>query len=322
MKISLAGVLLAAIALAASACGSSHGASRGIVSSSRLILGGAVRCTATVKTPVQIGHELGVSIRFENVSKHAVSVSPGYRGVWVVLRSPDGTTYDTRVPWENTSGLPLRPIALDPGATKTVPLRGLRVRWEGRLRITPGCGQSASGPIQADVTSPGLPASTTAAMNDVVAATGHLLDHCRPRTSGVSVVGRIDPPSGDMPPLQARCSVDLRRRHGFYLAQVLVVTPPNLAGVRVQPPYEALTAPYRRNSNQQVLAWEFVVTRRGATSIASAEQETTRVGGGMARDWVWTSSGPKPGGAGQCGGSGGGFGPDGPLVTFISVCGR
>lgn len=321
MKIALGAALLAAVALTASACGSSHPkAGASTASSSRLVLGGAVRCTATVKTPAHVGDELGVSVRFENLSHQPVKVSPGYRGVWVVVKSSDGTTYDTRVPWENTRGLPTPPIALAPGAAKTVPLRGLRVRWDGPLRITPGCGTSASGPIVADVTSPGLPPSATAALKIVVAATGGLLDHCRPRTPGISVIGRIDPPSGDAPALAARCSIDLHPEHGFYHAQVLVLTPPDLSGAKVEAPYEALTVPYHRNGNQQALAWEFVVTREGATSVASAEQETTRPGAGMAQTWLWTSAGPKPGGSGQCGSSGGGFGPDGPSVSFISVC--
>jgi hypothetical protein len=46
-------------------------------------------------------------------------------------------------------------------------------------------------------------------VSDVVAATGHLLDRCRPQTAGVSVVGRIDPPSG--------------HGGGFFVAQVLVL---------------------------------------------------------------------------------------------------
>jgi hypothetical protein len=327
MKLSLGAALLAAVALAASACGSSHhpasnppAATGPTVSSSRLILDGAVRCTATLKTPVQAGHDLDVSVGFHNISEHPVNVQPAYGGQWVLVRSADGTTYDTRIPLENEDFLPGASIRIQPGATATRHLQNLRVRWEGPLRVTPGCDVSAAPPVRVAVSSPGLPTSETAAVNEVVAATGHLLDRCRPRASGVSVVGRIDPPSGNAPPLQARCSISLDRKPGFYVAHVLVLTPPDLRGVHIERPYETLSGSNAQNVNTQALAWEFVVTRDGATSVSSADQETSRAGGGMAPNWIW-SSGTKRGGLIRCGSSGGGRGIDGPDVTFISTCG-
>ena len=327
MKFSLGALLLAAVALAASACGSSHPTapppSGTTVSSSRLILGGTVRCTATLTTPVQAGQELGISFAFHNVSTRTVNVQLSYGGMWVVVRSPDGTTYDTRIPLENENGPPREPIPVRPGATLTRRLRDLRARWEGPLSITAGCGLPELRPVRVAVTSPGLPASATAAVSDVVAATGHLLDNCRPSTSGVSVVGRIDPPSGDAPPLQARCSVSLRREGRFYVAQVLILTPPDLQGVHVEQPYEALPGTNFRNENTQAIAWQFVVTREGATSVDSAEWETTRSGGAMAPGWFWGSSGPLTSDDNRCGASGGGSGnANGPEVDFVSACGR
>lgn len=327
MKLVLGAAVLAAIALAASACGSSHPTSglppSGTVSSSRLILGGAVRCTATVTTPVQVGDKLGVSIRFENVSTRTVDVHPGYGGIWVVVTSPDGTSYDTRVPWENASGPPPAPIPLRPGASATRQLRPeLRVRWEGPLSVTPGCEMSAAPPVRVAVTSPGPAESATAAVRAVVAAAGHLLDNCRPSEPGIAVVGRIDAPSGDAPPMQARCSVDLRRQSGFYDAQVLVLTPPDLPGVHVQRPYETLSGTSVRNENTQALAWEFVVTGQGATSVDSASYETTRPRDAMTPDWLWGSSGPTKAGDVRCGGSGVTSGNgNGPAVWFVSACG-
>jgi hypothetical protein len=328
VKFSLGVALLIVVALAASACGSSHppgaqSAPGRTVSATRLLPGGAVRCTATLTTPVQVGQELGVSVSLHNVSEHTVNVLPAYGGVWVVVKSPDGTTYDTRVPLENASNPGSVPIPIPPDGTKTTHLSDLRVRWEGPLHVTPGCDVSAAPPVRVAVASPGLPASETAAVNDVVAATGHLLDHCRPHTSGVSVLGRIDPPTGNAPPLQARCSIDLHAERGFYVAQVLVVTPPNLPGVHIQAPYESLAVPYLRNHNTQVIGWQFVVTRKGATSVESAETDTTRSGRGMAPSWDWTGSTWEPGDTSLCGGSDGGFGGvNGPEVRFVSFCGR
>jgi hypothetical protein len=328
MKSSLGAVLLGAAVLAASACGSSHRTgsprpSKPTVSSSGLVLGGTVRCTATVSTPVQAGHELGISFAFHNVSKRTVNVQIDYGGMWALIRSADGTTYDTRIPYEDETHPAARPIPVRPGATLTEPLRYLRARWQGPLRITPGCGLSALRPVRVAVTSPGLPPSESSAVNDVVAAAGHLLDHCRPRASGVPVVGRIDPPSGNAPPLRARCSITLTREGDFYAAQVLVVTPPDLRGVHVQPPYEALSGVYAPKRNAEAVAWQFVVTRRGATSVYSAEQDATVSANRMAPDWAWTGSKWEGPGGSRCGGSGAGFGGvDGPDVSFVSVCGR
>ena len=57
-----------------------------------------------------------------------------------------------------------------------------------------------------------------------------------------------------------------------------IVTPPTLPGAHVQAPYENLAGPYLPNHNTQELAWQFVVTRRGATSVYSAERDTMRSG--------------------------------------------
>jgi hypothetical protein len=325
MRLSLGAVLLAAVALAASACGSTHrtggAATSGPTgSSTRLILDGAVRCTATVTTPVQVGHELGLSVSFHNVSKHTVDVQPGYGGVWAVVRSPDGTTYDTRVPWENRTGPSASAISLDPGATQTERLRYLRIRWEGPLRITPGCGVSAAPAVRVAVTSPGLPASAKAAVKDVAAATGHLLDHCRPVSSDVAVTGRIDAPQHSAPPLRTRCSVSLRAEKGFDVAQVIVTTTPEPRHVQLDQLYEQFTSPLN-GTNVMAVAWQFVVTKEGATSVTSADIESSK-GKGFAPDWQWTSAGPgnRPGGS-ICGSTGGGGGGDlGPLVEFVSIC--
>jgi hypothetical protein len=327
MKLSLGVVLLTAMALAASACGSSHPSSNPqpsgqAISSSGLMLDGTVRCTATVTTPVQAGHDLGVVFTFHNLSKRTVKVDLAYGGMWVLVKSPDGTTYDSRVPLEAVHGPYVPPTPIAPGATKTVPLQDIRIRWEGPLHIRPGCGLSVLRPVRIPVTSPGLPASESAALNEVVAATGHLLDHCRPTASGVSVAGRIDPPSGDAPPLQARCSVTLRRERGFYVAQVLVVTPPTLQGVQIEEPYEVLSGITGQNGNTEAIAWQFVVTRDGATSVNAADQETTAPADRMAPDWAWNGSKwAGPGGSRCGGGGGGGGGLNGPNVTFVSVCG-
>src|SRR5579862_8949950 len=105
--------LLAALAVTASGCGSSRRAtsttatrsstpipaprvriSAKTASSSRLILGGRVRCTATVSRSVQAGDRLGLTFAVRNISSHPVEVPLTDGGLWLVVRAADGTTYD------------------------------------------------------------------------------------------------------------------------------------------------------------------------------------------------------------------------------------
>lgn len=328
-----AAAFVALVALAASACGSGHrtsgpppsgsDVSTRTVSSSRLIVHGAVRCTAAVSTPVAVGQTLRVAFSFHNVSHRAVKVPLGYGSSWLVVKGSTGTTYDTRVPLREMLGPYIAPTPIQPGATKTVPFRYLRSRWSGPLRITPGCERTALPPLHVGVTTPGPPPDERTAVADVVTATGHLLDHCRPQAAGVAVTGQIVAPKHSAPPMRARCSVSLQRERGFFVAQVLVLAPPSLRGFRVRGPYEQLGS-FRTVGGRDATAigWEFVVTRDGATSVDSTSAESTKPGNRMAPDWQWTTSGWKgqPGGS-RCGGTGGGGGGyTGPLVEFVSVC--
>jgi hypothetical protein len=347
MKLSLGVALLVATVLAASACGSGNANPRAstvnvkgpTVTWSRFIDGGAVRCTATMTTPmpVPVGQPLVIAIRLHNRSTDWAKASSSMAGPrsWVVVKNRDGRGYDSRDFRVYGDSGATGPRMIAAGATVTERL-ALRVRWGGPLQITPGCSTAAMRTLPVDVTSPGPPTSGEQAISEVVAAAGHFLDHCRPRTPGVAVVGRIDPPRGNAPPLHARCSVTLRHERGFDIAQVLVVTPPGLRGTRVtQHPGEAVSIPsgpaitrgqywlgYARNA--EAIAWEFVVTRRGARSFDSATVLHTRPGGGALPAGIWSSAGWQPVGAGgqvTCGvGTGSTNGQTGPRVTFITVC--
>jgi hypothetical protein len=341
MKGLTAAAVLVTMTLAASACGGGQpvmsgtpstadvtdtagpedSVASGTVSSSRLILGGRVRCTATVAKSVQAGDPLGLTFSVRNVSNDPVKVSLYRGGLWLVVRASDGTTYDTRVPLLQELGPMPIPTTIPPGTTKTVPEIGLRVRWRGPLHATPGCGQSALPVLPVGVNAPGPPPDDTTALADVVAASGHLLDHCRPERAGVAVQGQIFPPSGDTPPMSATCSVSIQNEGQFLVAQTLIASPPDLALADLHVnQYEQLSL--RHPSPYEAVAWEFVVTKDGAIPIAAAEADATKPADHMAPDWTWTSSGVQRLGSGssRCGGSGGGWGGTDPTVEFISVC--
>lgn len=326
--------LLVAIMLAVSACGGGYQASAshnpgqphgsavsaGTVSSSALILGGRVRCTATVSRTVDAGNALGLRFAVRNISKQPVQVPLVRGGLWFVLKAADGTTYDTRVPLREEIGPMILPTTIPPGTTKTVAGEDLRVRWRGPLRVTPGCVQTPLPPLPVDVDSPGPPPDEATAVADVVSAAGHLLDHCRPEQAGVAVDGQIDSPNGDAPPMSATCSVSLQREGTFLVAQALVTSPPGLGHVDVGQPYEHVTV--RHAPTYEAFAWEFVVTKDGATSVAAGETNASKPADHMAPDWSWTSSGAQDHpGSSRCGGSGVSWGGwAGPTVEFVSVC--
>ena len=291
-------------------------------SSSRLILGGRVRCTATVSRSVQAGSPLGITFAVLNLSTRTVRVPLTGGGLWLLVRAADGTTYDTRVPLRSEIGPLIAATPIAPGTTKRVPWIGkyLRVRWRGPLRVTPGCGTTALPTLTVAVEASGPPADERRAVAEVVAASGHLLDHCRPERAGVAVQGQIYPPTGNTPSMSASCSVSLRREGQFLVAQVVIASPRGIDHARVNQPYEQLSVHHA--SPYEVVAWQFVVTKDGATPVAAAAVDATRAANRMAPDWSWTSSGVQRLGSGssRCGGSGESWGGASPTVEFISVC--
>lgn len=318
MKRLLATAALLALALTGAASGGRARAA-GTVSSTRLVQDGHIRITAIVGTPAQVGRPLTVTYRVKNVSKVTRKIKLPF-SPWYVARSPDGTKYDTRIAFRSIGVPYVPPTKLRPGQTVTTSGPVVRVRWAGPLRVTPGWDSDALPPVRVGVKAPGAP-SRPDAIADVLAKTGHLLDHCAPARSGVAVIGRVDAPEHKAPPLHARCSITLRREPGFFRAQVLVVSPPTLHGVHVQSPYEWLGG-LKSGQNATAVGWLFVVTRRGAISVDSSSVESTKSHRGGAPGWQWTTSGflPHAGGT-KCGGTGGGGGgPDGPYVEFVSKC--
>lgn len=315
----LAVAALLALAVAGAASGRSTHAPA-TVSSSRLVDHGHIRLTASIVTPVQAGHPLKVTYRFRNVSKVTRSIQIAYPSEYYVVRNARGVQFDTRLVWRGFGGPVIPPTKLRPGHEVTESGPYERVRWSGPLRITAGWADTRLPTLWVRVKSSGALASSRRAVAQVVAATGHLLDHCRPQVSGVSVMGRIDAPDNSAPPMAARCSVTVRRETGFDVAQVLISTP-RARRARAYWTYETVRL-FGAGGNAAAIAWQFVVTKTGATSVAAANVEETKQARKTAPEWEWTSAGPGNGlGGARCGGSGGGGGSyAGPAVEFVSKC--
>ena len=295
-------------------------------SSSRL-LGGRIRCTATVNPNVEVGRAVSVGFTLRNVTKRPVTLRLWVFSAGIVLHAADdGSTYDSSAPYENFAGIPPpSPTKLRPGATRRLWPIEVPVRWGGPLRITPDCLGKALPDLHVNVTVPGPPLDDGTAVADVVASSGHLLDRCRPQTPGVAVLGQIYPPSGNAPPMNAACSVSITSKGSFSVAQVLVVTPPGLAGVQIYQPYETLwpngrTVPLASNPPYEAIAWEFVVTSDGATPVAASTEAASKSSTQTESFWGWNGTGFEQEGSGTCGGTSFSWSGTGPYLEFISLC--
>jgi len=293
--------------------------------SSRLLLGGRVRCTATVQPQVNVGHTVRVTFTLHNVAKHSVTVRLWVFSSMFTLRAADGTKYDTSAPYEAFPGIPPpSPRKLRRGATLHLASQQVRVRWTGPLVIAPRCLGRPLPVLHVRVSAPWPRPVESAAVDEVVAAAGHLLDHCRPQTPGVPVEGQIYPPSGSAPPMDAQCSVSLTRDGNFLQAQVLVLVPPDLAGVQIFQPYETLWPineflPLAASPPYEAIAWEFVVTRYRAIPVAASTLAATTQSSGTVPGWAWNGAGFASAGGFSCGATAFAAGT-GPALAFISAC--
>lgn len=325
------GAVVVAVALGLSAWMGSQRANAGLIwtqtqKSSLLLQGGRVRCNASVAPQVQVGHAVRVKFTLHNLSKHSVTVSSGTFSTELLLKAADGTTYDTSKPYQALPGIPPPvPRKLRAGATWHLRTASVPVRWRGPLLLTPECLGKALPVLRVVVTAPMLRPDENTAVGEVVAAAGHLLDHCRPHIPGVAVDGQIDAPSGNAPPMDAQCSISLSWDGNFLVAQALVLTPPGLPGVQVYQPYETLwpitqLLPLASTPPYEAIAWQFVVTRAGAIPVAASSLAATNSSGHSAPSFYWDGTGWKLRGESSCGGTGFAWGGTGPDIEFVSAC--
>lgn len=301
----LSALVAIAIAVSASVGGPRANAARSAramtwpptLASSRVMARGRLVCTAAVKAQVQVGQAVAVTFTLHNRSRRAITVPLWVFTTSFVLHAADGTTYDTRAPYESFPGIPPPfPKKIRPGATLHFRPLSVTVRWGGPLFITPRCVGATLHPLRVQVGGPWPAPLPSIAISEVAAAAGHLFDHCLPQTPGIPVDGQIYPPSGTAAPMDARCSISVSSEGAFLVAQALVLIPPGLAGVQIYPPYETLwpidnpfagmpasTPPY------EAIAWEFVVTRERATPVAASTIAATCDG---ARSFAWGGTRP------------------------------
>jgi hypothetical protein len=325
---SLAGLsVLVALALGLAANGSAKASSPSALSSSRLLSSGRIRCTVAVQSEVQAGQALDLRFSLHNVSKRPVKISLWVFSAGLVLKAPDGTVYNSSAPYEALPGIPPPgpPRKLRPGKTMHLGPLDVPVRWNGPVEVIPECLGKWLPPLRVGVVAPPPPPDETAAVDEVVAASGHLLDQCRPEAPGVAVDGQIDAPSGTAPPMDAQCSISVTSEGPFLIAQALVLVPPTLQGVQIFQPYETLWpidrfVPLTAGPPYEAIAWEFVVTGANAIPVAAATMSASNDSGLSEPFFDWNGTGWDQNGEGSCGGRGFSSGGTGPWIEFISAC--
>ena len=300
--------------------GATTAATVGVLSSSRVIVHGRVRCTAKLTTPLQAGQRTGLAFALHNISRRTIKVSWSPWEYAFVLHTGSGIKFDSRVPLAGeTGGIPV-PTPIPAGATKIFRPADAWVRWAGPLSLQPICSGATLPVLRSAVAAPGPAPTASRAIASVVAAAGHVFDHCRPTRLGTPVTGEIHPPSGAAPPMHASCSLMLQREGPFWIARTLIRVPASLRGVTVSQPYEQISMPRGRHT-AEAIAWEFVVTADGALPVASDTVDTTKSSNAMAPDWGWTGNRWQGPGGSRCGGelSTGGGSPN-VTIEFVSVC--
>jgi hypothetical protein len=118
--------------------------------------------------------------------------------------------------------------------------------------------------------------------------------------------------------MRAMCLVRIKHEGRFLVAQALIASRLAVGELHVAQPYEELSVHHA--SPFEAIAWEFVVTKDGATPVAASEADATRAANRMAPDWDWTGSQWQGPGGSRCGGTGSSEGGFGASITFISVC--
>jgi hypothetical protein len=209
-----------------------------------------------------------------------------------VLTAADRTAYDSRHNAQHALSVPfVLPTKIPPNHSFSPASDDVRVRWGGPLTLTPECLGTALPPLQANVSAIGAAVTDTQAIDAVAAASGGLLDSCRPAESGVPVDGKIEPPLGSTPAMPATCSITLQDQGGFSSARIVIIAPTGLSGVSVRPPYEDQVLGISRHQDAEAVTWDFVVTSAGAIPVYSYVSAQWPQGSALAEsEFEWTGS--------------------------------
>ena len=225
--------------------------------------------------------------------------------MWVVVKSPDGTTYDTRVPWENEAGPAAQADFARPGRDAD----GARC---ARTSASAGKARCASLPA---AERPPLAAGSS--RRDLAGAPGERDGRRERRRRGDRTPAR-PLPSAHVRRRRRRPDRPAERQRAAVTGTVLGQPPPGTrllrrAGAHRHASRSAAACTrvtvrslHRARPNAQHGGARVGVRRHDGTARRPSprrDSETTRPGGGLRPDWHWTGSARQEGTAGRSAGA-------------------
>ena len=203
-------------------------ASTGTLSTSTVLPGGELRCTATFAgDTVTPGEPIGVRFEETNISSQPATVPIGDNGAagWLLISSAGQQVSDTSLDHSGVGGPPPTQKSVAPGDSVSIEAMDTPVLWPGPLDVTPVCEGQQMPPVRLDTASTQAPGSPTEAVDKAVADTGGFFTNCRPKADGSWSQGSV--PVGGGSTLDTRCGAWVQENPGFDVVVLAAVAPPN-----------------------------------------------------------------------------------------------
>jgi hypothetical protein len=243
--------------------------STSVLTSSGLVAGGTLRCTATFpRDTIEPGDETAVRFRATNVSDSAVTAHEGINGDngWLLLDSGGQRVVDASLAHEGIAGPPPTLKRLAPGESADVYAWQVHVIWPGPLEVTPVCLGKQLPTVTLQVAATTAPEGVEAAVASALSKAGDPFGTCTPPVDGWGT-GTLTFP-GFLDPIDIRCGVSVVEHPGFDVLTLAMVAPPTAPDIDLSSLSSKIEAvPWfdvPRSSEIAVNWWVVVVTSNDA----------------------------------------------------------
>lgn len=244
---------------------------------------GSLKCIARFGSGiVGPGHSTGMIFTLQNVGGERMEVPPNTHGKLRVKDAAGQYVWPTPATEPIVMGIGGRggPVVLGPNERVQLPRGQPLVQWGGQIKVEPTCllgRENLKLPsVQLAVRVP-EPITAEEALRRAFVKTGGLLNPCAPRPDGSWTEGLLKPPeagykppefdremrppAADIRPMKVRCAAQLRREPGFWMVNLVLVTPANAPEVPVAPPVSAREYEHLPGSESMGVArFEFIIT--------------------------------------------------------------
>lgn len=312
---------------------------------------GSIKCVARFGSDiVGPGHSTGMTFTIENVGNQPIEVPPGTYGKLQVRDAAGKHVWPTPANEPTVMGLGTRrgmPVFLKPNERIQVPRGQPLIQWARQVSVEPTC---RLGRKDLKLPAVGLTVRVPKrivpeeVLKRATEKTGGLFGPCSPKPDGSWSEGLITPPkagykppefdremrppAADIRPMRVRCAVLLREELGFWIVNMVMVTPASAPQVPVEPPvganeYENLPG----TGSMAVSRFQLIITSEATVNTHQvATTYRTRPGVGKVFYGEFSYQAGERGivkwrrsAEGVCGGMGGG-GAYEVSILFINAC--